>query len=216
MRFRNRDEAAALLARELMPYRGPDVVVLGVPRGGVPMAGLIATRLGAALDVVLVRKLRAPGQPELAIGAIDERGSIVQDPLLARLASPDYLHEELRTQQEILRTRRERYTRARGPAPLTDRTVILVDDGLATGATMLAAVRAVRARQPRRVIVAVGVAPPETVEAIEAEADAVVCLHAPREFGAVGAFYDDFSEVTDDMVVDVLAGMPTRREDPQP
>jgi putative phosphoribosyl transferase len=215
MRFRNRHEVAALLARELARYRGPDAVVLGVPRGGVPMAGLIATALGADLDVVLVRKLRAPAQPELAIGAVDEQGHVVQEPYLEQMASPDYLRDEVRTQQDVLRARRARYTQARPPVPLKDRTAILVDDGLATGATMLAAVRAVRARGPR-VVVAVGVAPPDTLAAIEAEADEVICLHAPRGFDAVGAFYEDFSPVTDDMVVETLKGTPTRGEETQP
>ncbi len=206
MRFRNRHEVAALLARALARYRGPDAVVLGVPRGGVPMAGLIATALGADLDVVLVRKLRAPAQPELAIGAVDEQGHVVQEPYLEQIASPEYVREEVRAQLDVLRARRARYTQARPPVPLNGRTAILVDDGLATGATMLAAVRAVRAQGPRRVVVAVGVAPPDTLAAIEAEADEVVCLHAPRGFDAVGAFYEDFSPVTDDMVVETLKG----------
>lgn len=208
MRFRNRHEAAALLARQLAPYRGPDTVVLGVPRGGVPMAGVIARALEADLDVVLVRKLRAPAQPELAIGAVDEQGHVVQEPYLEQMASADYVRGEVRTQQEVLRARRARYTQARPPVPLKDRTAILVDDGLATGATMLAAVRAVRAQGPRRVVVAVGVAPRDTLAAIEAEADEVTCLHAPRTFDAVGAFYEDFSPVTDDMVVETLTDTP--------
>lgn len=204
MMFRNRHDAAAQLARRLACYRGPGTVVLGVPRGGVPMAGVVAAALQADLDVVLVRKLRAPAQPELAIGAVDEQGRVVQQPYLDQMASPEYLRDEVRAQHDVLRARRERYTLARPPIPLNDRTVILVDDGLATGATMLAAVRAVRAQGPRRVIVAVGVAPPDTLAAIEAEADEIVCLHAPRGFDAVGAFYEDFSPVTDDMVVETL------------
>jgi len=206
VRFRNREEAAALLAERLNHYSGRRPVVLGVPRGGMPMARVIADRLGADLDVMLVHKLRAPFQPELAVGSIDEAGRVYLVPFAEDLAiaEPD-LDAEKREQLATLRRRRERYTAARPRVSLAGRIVILVDDGLATGATAIAAVRAARAEGASRIVVAVGVAPPATIARLKSEADEVVCLHAPAEFGAVGEFFLDFSEVTDDDVVRLLA-----------
>jgi predicted phosphoribosyltransferase len=207
MRFKNRLHAAALLAERLSGYRGKHPVVLGVPRGAVPMARVIAGALEGDLDVVLVRKLRAPEQPELAIGAVDESGTVLQGRYFD-LAPRDYLHEEVRTQLEILRSRRQQYTRASPAINLRGRIAIIVDDGIATGSSMLAAIRAVRAQGPTKLVVAIGVAPPETLARIEAEVDEVVCLQAPDDFGAVGQFFEDFSEVTDDMVVAALTERP--------
>jgi predicted phosphoribosyltransferase len=202
MRFTNREEAATLLAARLHAYKGQNPLVLGVPRGAVPMARIIAAALDGELDVVLVRKLRAPYQPELAIGAIDEAGSVLRGRYLdLGEVSEEYLREEIHTQLGILRARRALYTGARPPCNPADRVVIIVDDGIATGSSMLAAIRSVRARRPRKVVVAVGVAPPETLAAIEKEADEVVCLHSPEDFYAVGQFFDDFSQVSDEMVV---------------
>jgi predicted phosphoribosyltransferase len=160
------------------------------------------------LDVVLVRKLGAPGQPELALGAVDESGAIVKGDYY-HTASPEYLREEIRAQQEKLRERRRLYA-AGGHQPIdpAGRTVIIVDDGVATGASMLAAIHAVRTRRPRAIVAAVGVAPPDAVAALRAAADDVVCLHSPRAFYAVGQFYDDFATVTDDMVLTALARQP--------
>jgi putative phosphoribosyl transferase len=206
VRFPNRDAAARLLAERLAPYRGQHPLVLGIPRGGVPMAGIVAHELGGDLDVMLVHKLRAPFQTELAVGSIDEAGHVYRAPFAADLGLDDAaLAQEKRTQLSTLRARRGRYTAARPPVPLSGRTVILVDDGLATGSTAIAAVRAARVQQAARVVVAVGVAPPSTISRLQAEADEVICLHAPSDFGAVGQFFDDFSEVTDDDVVEVLA-----------
>jgi predicted phosphoribosyltransferase len=207
MRFKNRKEAAALLADRLVAYRGHHPVVLGVPRGAVPMARVIADALGGDLDVVLVRKLRAPGQPELAIGAVDESGTVLKGRYFD-IATEEYLREEVRTQLGILRKRREQYTRARAAVDPAGRIVIVVDDGIATGSSMLSAIRSVRARKPRKVVVAIAVAPPSSVASVKAEADEVVCLYAPEDFFAVGQFFDDFSEVTDDMVVAALAQVP--------
>ena len=204
MRFKNREEAAKLLAERLAPYRRLRPLVLGVPRGAVPMARIIADALDGDLDVVLVRKLRAPGQPELAIGAVDEAGNVLQGEYFDT-APPEYLGEEIHTQQEILRTRRGLYTRTQPAIDAASRLVIIVDDGIATGSSMLSALRFVRARKPSRIVVAIGVAPPDTLRRIAAEADEVVCLYAPEAFYAVGAFFEDFSEVTDDMVVQALA-----------
>lgn len=204
MRFADRAEAARLLAERLWHYRGSNPLVLGVPRGGVPMARIIAGTLGGEVDVVLVRKLRAPEQPELAIGAVDERGTVVRGSYYD-VADDEYIREEVRTQQEILRKRRELYTRAHPPIDPSGRIVIVVDDGVATGSSMLAAVASVRARQPARLVVAVGVAPPETVGRLEEAADEVVCLDTPPEFMAVGQFFRDFPDVSDDAVVEALS-----------
>jgi predicted phosphoribosyltransferase len=214
MRFKNREEAAWQLAHRLAAYRAYRPLVLGVPRGAVPMASIIAEALGADLDVVLVRKLRAPGQPELAIGAVDEAGAVLKGRYFD-IASDEYLREEVRTQQEILRNRRELYTRARKPVTPAGRVVIIVDDGIATGSSMLAAIRSVRAQRPRRIVVAIGVAPPASLARMRAEADEVVCLQCPEDFSAVGQFFEDFSEVTDDMVVEALA-RPRKSSAPQP
>jgi predicted phosphoribosyltransferase len=203
MRFRNREEAAEQLASRLSGYRGQRPLVLGVPRGAVPMARVIADALDGDLDVVLVRKLRAPDQPELAIGAVDEGGTVLEGSYFD-LASDAYLREEVLTQQEILRKRRQLYTQAHPAVDPAGRVAIIVDDGVATGSSMLAAIRSVRARKPQALIVAIGVAPPATLDRLRREADEVVCLLAPDEFYAVGQFYDDFSEVTDAMVVEAL------------
>jgi putative phosphoribosyl transferase len=206
MRFKNREHAAALLAARLAAYKGQIPLVLGVPRGAVPMARIIASALGGDLDVVLVRKLRAPYQPELAIGAIDEAGSVLRGKYLDSADVPEeYLREEIRTQSEVLRRRRALYTGKRRPSTAAERVVIIVDDGIATGSSMLAAIRSVRAQRPRKIVVAIGAAPPESLAAIEREADEVVCLESPEDFYAVGQFFEDFSEVTDDMVVAALA-----------
>jgi predicted phosphoribosyltransferase len=208
MRFTSRTEAAMLLAGRLAAYRGRHPLVLGVPRGAVPMARLIADALDGDLDVVLVRKIRAPGQPELAIGAVDESGVVLKGEYFD-IASDDYVREEVRNQQEILRTRRELYTKAHGRIDPAGRTVIVVDDGIATGSSMLSAIRSVRAHGPGKIIVAIGVSPTSSLDRIRAEADEVVCLHHTDDFYAVGQFFDDFSEVTDEMVVRALTPAPT-------
>lgn len=203
MRFKNREEAAQQLAVRLAAYKGLNPLILGVPRGAVPMARIIADALGGELDVVLVRKLRAPGQPELAIGAVDEAGTVLKGSYYG-LAGEEYLRGEIRTQLEVIRARREMYTRARKPVDPAGRTVVIVDDGIATGSSMLSAIRSVRARKPKKLIVAIGVAPAEALARIRAEADEVICLAAPEEFYAVGQFFEDFSEVTDANVVTAL------------
>jgi predicted phosphoribosyltransferase len=204
MTFRDREEAAQQLVKALARYKGQHPLVLGIPRGAVPMARVIAKGLEGDLDVVLVRKLRAPAQPELAIGAIDEAGHVLEGRYFD-IASEEYLREEIRAQQGILRARREQYTRAQPAIDPAGRIAIIVDDGVATGSSMLAAIASVRARHPQRLVVAIGVAPRDTLTRLEAVADEVVCLYAPDEFYAVGAFFQDFSEVTDDMVVAALS-----------
>lgn len=212
MRFVNRAEAARRLADRLAPYRVQRPLVLGVPRGGVPMARIVADALDADLDVVLVRKIGAPGQPELAIGAVDERGAVLHGAYYD-LATDAYVQEEIRRQQEVIARRRAMIARVQPPIDPAGRVVIVVDDGLATGSSMLAAVQALRARTPARIVVAVGVAPPSTLSRLERLADEVVCLHTSGAFAAVGQFYDDFSEVTDDMVLDALRRAPRTRAD---
>jgi predicted phosphoribosyltransferase len=210
MYFRNREHAATLLAERLQAYRGHRPLVLGIPRGGMPMAALIAGALGADLDVMLVHKLRAPFQRELAIGSVDEAGHVYLTPFAAELGIDQRdLDAEKREQLEMLQRRRARYTAAHPRINPAGRTVILVDDGLATGSTAIAAARAAKAEGAGRIVVAVGVAPPETVRRLSEEADEVVCLHAPPEFRAVGEFFQDFSEVTDDDVIRLLAAART-------
>jgi predicted phosphoribosyltransferase len=205
MPFHNRAEAAHLLAQRLVAYRGQHPLVLGIPRGAVPMARIIADALEGELDVVLVHKLGAPSRPELAIGAVDETGQVYLGPYVERLGiSADYLAAETAAQLETLRRRRALYTPIRPPISPAGRLVIVVDNGIATGASMIAALRAVRAKQPARLIAAVAVAPHQTLKRMAPEADEVVCLEAPDEFYAVGEFFEDFSQVTDAEVVTIL------------
>lgn len=209
MRFRNRQHAAELLVERLRTsYKNKNPLVLGVPRGAVPMAKIIADALGGQLDVVLVHKLTHPEQPELAIGAIDEQGHAFVADWAADL-DPAYLEAEKQRQLAVLAKRRATYTPARQPIDPKGRIVIVVDDGIATGSTARAAVRLARAAHAASVIVATPVAPPETAERLAAEADAVICVLTPPDFAAVGQYYDDFSPVEDDAVRAALE--PTRR-----
>lgn len=207
MLFKNREHAARLLAQRLISYRGKNPLVLGIPRGAAPMAKLIADCLQGELDVVLVRKLGAPDQPELAIGAVDETGRVYLSDYVSEMGvSEDYIKDETEKQLATLRRRRAMYTPLRPPLDPSGRIVIVVDNGIATGATMIAALRATRAKKPRKLIGAVAVAPPATVARLSKEADSIVCLKAPADFYAVGQFFEDFSQVTDDDVVRILQG----------
>ena len=205
--FIDRIDAAQRLAEALAPYRGQNPLVLAIPRGAVPMGKVIAAALGGELDVVLVKKLRAPFSPEFAVGAIDESGWAYVAPH-ARAAGADaaYLAREQQVQLALLRQRRAQYTPARAPIDPAGRVAIVIDDGLATGATMIAALHSVRAKQPRRLVCAVPVAAPESLDAVAAYADEVVCLQTPIEFQAVGQFYRSFTQVEDEAVIAVLAG----------
>lgn len=207
MLFKNREHAARLLVQRLISYRGKNPLVLGIPRGAVPMAKIIADGLQGELDIVLVRKLGAPDQPELAIGAVDETGRVYLSAYVSEMGvSEDYIKEETEKQLATLRRRRAMYTPLRPPLDPSGRTVIVVDNGIATGATMIAALRATRAKKPRKLIGAVAVAPPATVARLSKEADSIVCLKVPADFYAVGQFFEDFSQVTDDDVVKILQG----------
>ena len=211
MQFQNRAEAGELLARELAKWRGSQPLVVAIPRGAVPMAKIIAERLDGDLDVVLSRKLGAPGNPEFAIGAVDETGwTYLGDYAEASGASASYLEREVAAQLATMRQRRALYTPARAPFDPTGRVVIVVDDGLATGATMLTALHAMRDKGARHLVCAVPVASPDAIETVRPLADEVVCLHAPMGFFAISEFYRSFSQVTDDEVVAILRGAPRR------
>ncbi|WP_371406376.1 phosphoribosyltransferase family protein [Kribbella sp. NBC_00662] len=209
----DRTAAGEVLADELGQVAG-SVLVLGLARGGVPVAGPVAEALGAELDVLIVRKLGLPGQPELAMGAIAGVGEelhVVRNEQIAREVDADAIEEVRRREVRELRRRELAYRGDRPPIDVRDRVVILVDDGLATGSTMRAAVEAVRRQQPARVVVAVPVGGVESCRRLAQIADQVVCVWIPRYFNAVGQAYRDFSSVSDDEVQRVLAESTARR-----
>ena len=210
-RFHNRADAGRRLAGVLRGYAGRgDVIVLVLPRGGVPVGVEVAQALGAPLDVFMVRKLGVPGQEELALGAIASGGvRVLNQDLIQQLGIRPAQIERVTRRERLELERRERRYRGDRPLPdLTGKTVILVDDGLATGSTMLAAVEALRSKGPRRIVVAVPVAAPETCEAFRHVADEIVCAVTPEPFHAVGLWYENFSETTDDEVHELLAQVP--------
>jgi putative phosphoribosyl transferase len=205
--FRNRREAGLLLAERLRHLGRDQPIVLGLPRGGVPVAAEVARALHAPLDVIVVRKLGVPYQPELGMGAIGEDGArVLNDDVirLARVTSDDIEAVEAREREEITR-RARRFRGGRPPLVLEGRTVIVVDDGIATGGTARAALQVARARGARRVILAVPVAPADTLDALAEVADEIICLEAPTDFFAVGQWYADFTQTTDADVVALLA-----------
>ena len=214
MPFNDRSEAGKRLAVALEAYRGERPVILALPRGGVPVAAEIATALDAPLDLILVRKVGVPFQPELAMGAVVDGGK----PIIVRnedvigaigISEADFQSVCQKELAEVER-RRQRYLGNRPPVDVTDRTVIVVDDGLATGATTRAALRAIWRRRPRKVVLAVPVAPSDTLADMRTEADDVICLESYEFFGAIGAYYADFNQVSDEDVTAALtAAKPT-------
>ncbi len=208
MRFADREEAGRRLAAALLRFKDQRPVVLALPRGGVPVGFEVAAKLGAPLDVVLVRKIGHPAMTELAIGAIaegEELEKVIDEQAVAEFGVPkSYLDREIARQKNEIEYRRRLYFENRQPVDIRHRTAIVIDDGIATGATMRAALRAVRRRGPEKLVLAVPVAPESAIEALRAEADEIVCLFSPVDFGAVGFFYADFRPVEDEVVVELL------------
>ncbi|MGQ9492411.1 MAG: phosphoribosyltransferase [Anaerolineae bacterium] len=207
MHFRDRHEAGQLLAKELASLRGQkDLIVLGIPRGGVVVASEVAKKLGAPLDVYITRKIGAPYNPELAIGAVASDGTLVLDhDLIERIGVPeDYVQKETERQRQEIKRRLTVYRGSRPEPQLEGKTVILVDDGVATGATILASLRAIRQRKPARLILAVPVGPADTIHSLSREADRVICLYTPEILWAVGAFYVVFDQTSDEEVIHLL------------
>lgn len=208
MLFTNRRDAGRRLAAKLLHLKDRRPVILALLRGGVPVAFEVAKALGAPLDVVLVRKLGHPWSPELAVGAIadgEDLVTVIDDETVAAFGIPQvYIDEEIARQAREIEHRRQIYFKDRPPADIRQRTAVVVDDGIATGATMRAALRAVRRQEPESVVLAVPVAPPSALTMLRAEADDIVCLASPDEFGAVGLFYADFRPVDDEAALALL------------
>jgi putative phosphoribosyl transferase len=203
--FYDRKEAALILAEKLSNYKGKNPLILAIPRGSVPMAKIIAGKLGGSYDVVLVRKLRAPLYGELAIGSVDESGwSYVADHAESVGADSEYIESERQAQLDVIHKRRAQYTPVRHPISPAGRIVIVIDDGLATGSTMISALHGLRNKKPAKLICAVPVSPPDTLKKIAELADEVVCLETPSDFHAVGQFYIHFPQVEDEEVIEAL------------
>ncbi len=204
--FRDRTEAGQRLAAALKDFKGKDLVVLAIPRGGVVVASEVAEALGAPLDIVVTRKIEAPGEPEYALGAVTQEGDVIMDRQAAESlgAGQDYLDSQVKQKREEVR---ERMSRFRGDAPYPDlagKVVIIVDDGIATGSSVGAAVMSVKKRKPKEIIVAVPVAPSDAVETLTEDGNRVVCLETPGPFLAIGEFYSSFDQVGDDEVKRIL------------
>ncbi|MFQ5729607.1 MAG: phosphoribosyltransferase [Waddliaceae bacterium] len=207
MIFRDRIEAGEALTKELQRYKNQEeVVIIGLPRGGVPVAYQVAENLNLPLDIVCPRKIGAPMNKEFAIGAITETGEGIFDiETIARLhITKEYIAEEVENEKKEARYRLEIYREGRPPRNLKGKTIIIIDDGLATGSTMKAAIQSIKAEDAKKIVVAVPVSPPDTVEEIRSMVDEVICLDAPLFFQAVGQFYEDFSPTHDDEVVELM------------
>jgi predicted phosphoribosyltransferase len=204
--FRDRVDAGDKLAKELLVYKKDNPVVLAIPRGGVVLGYEVAKKLGAPMDIVVPRKIPAPSNSELGIGAVTQDGTVIIDEQLKEYlsVSEKYIKEETARQIKEIERRMKAYRGDKKPVPLEGRVVILVDDGIATGATMIAAIRSIRKQNPQKIVVAVPVGPPETIRRVKEEADEVVSLLTYEPFEAVGQFYTDFKQTTDDEVITLL------------
>lgn len=212
--FRDRDDAARQLLPALSKYKGTNPVVLAIPRGAVPMGRIIADALGGELDIVLVRKLGAPGNPEFAIGAVDEQGTATISEQAGLAGADDaFIQHAARRELSLIRARRAYYRPGQAAVALAGRTVIVLDDGLATGLTMIAALKAVRAQGPKLLVCAVPVAAEDSLAHVARFADDVVCLATPASFRAVGQYYFDFDNVSDAQVIDLLAAPGAHHEE---
>jgi len=202
--FKNRIDAGYHLARELKQYKNQNAVVLAIPRGGVPLGKVVAEELNLPLDIALSKKLSHPEMKEYAIGAVSLETQIINESIEA---SEKYIEEETKKIRELLRQRYEQYYQGRTPESLADKIVIIVDDGIATGYTMENTINLVRQHHPKKIIVAVPVAAPRSVQRLEEDTsvDELICILTPKDFRSVGRFYDDFSQVSDDEVVEILS-----------
>lgn len=204
--FRNREDAGNQLAEQISELELHNPLVLGIPRGGIVVAATIAQRIDAELDVILARKLRAPWQRELAVGSVSEDGEVLLSEGAKNIPglSSDYLEQECSFQREEIKRRRHMFRDVREQASIHDRSVIVTDDGIATGSTMIAALEAVSNRKPRELIAALPVAPANRLDAVASRCDRLICLHHPNVYYSVGQFYDDFHEISDEEVLDLL------------
>lgn len=206
-RFRDRVDAGQKLAARLEQYKNQDVVVYALPRGGVPVAKEIARELNCPLDLVIIRKIGHPGNPEYALGAITEDGRLVVDEEDLARVDPQWFEAEKNKQLQEAKRRRELYLKGQEPISATGKIAILVDDGIATGSTMLVAVKKIKQENPKKVVVAVAVSPKETARKFTGEADEFVAVTVPDIFwGAIGYYYDDFRQVSDEEVMNMLQG----------
>lgn len=201
--FENRTDAATQLADKLLSLKSEELVVLAIPRGGLPIGSVLAKTLGAPLDVVLTKKLGHPYQKEYAIGAVSLDGLILSD---AIGIPKEYIEEETARIREVLKQRHRQYYKNRSPENLRDKTIIVVDDGVATGNTLLVTIGLVKKQEPKKIIVAIPVAPPSAIKLLEStpDIDEVVCLQVPHNFHAVGQFYEEFRQVSDQEAIRIL------------
>ncbi|MGY3534474.1 phosphoribosyltransferase [Bradyrhizobium sp. USDA 4452] len=216
MLFQNRTDAGRKLARALTKYKARHPIILALPRGGVPVAAEVAAALDAPFDLLLARKIGVPSQPELAMGAVSdgEHPTVVRNSEVVELCGVSERQFDAICKKELaeVERRRRRYLGDRPRSEVTGLVAIIIDDGIATGATTLAAVRATRNRKPNELVLAVPVAPLDTVAKLQAEVDAIICLDTPRDFGAIGYFYRDFRQVDDEEVIAILKRFPANRE----
>jgi predicted phosphoribosyltransferase len=214
MAFRDRSDAGRRLAKALSAYKGRNAVVLALPRGGVPVAAEVAEALDAPLDLILVRKIGVPSQSELAMGAVVDGAApiVVRNQEVIELSGTTAKEFDAVCAEELaeIERRRKLYLGERTRAPIAGQVVIVIDDGIATGATTRAALQAIRNRKPKELVLAVPVAPPDTIDRLRGEVDTLICLETPEAFGAIGYFYRDFRQVGDEEVVETLKRFPVK------